>query len=118
MFFKKKKESEKDSKNSKQINVEVRLNYLGRKYIKIKKEEVIVRGNDCYCSSYDFLKWIIAKYRDSYCLFTDYREDKDYIYLITDGYFGLLCDTLEELRNLTVKEIEGKAYNIYMTSAR
>lgn len=115
MFFLR-KEKKKDPKNNEKNNVEEMLNYLDEKYIKIKKKEVIIRGNDCYCSS-DGLKWIVAKYKDSYCLFIGYYENKENIYLSTDGYYGLLCNTLEELRNLTVKEIEGHAYNIYMSFA-
>jgi len=122
LFRKTKKISEDNMKNNHtstidKISIEERLNYLGTKYIKIKKSEIVLQGTDCYCS-YDGLEWIVAKKDNSYWIYTEFREDKDFVYLITSGYCDHLCDSLDELRNLLVKEIEGKAYNIYMSWAR
>ena len=122
LFCKPKKISEVDTENNNtstidKISVEERLNYLDKKYIKIKKNEIVLQGTDCYCS-YDGLKWIVAKDNNNYLIYTDFREDGDFVYLITSGYCGYLCNSLDELRNLSVKEIEGEAYNIYMSFAR
>lgn len=106
----------KDSKKNEKNNEEELLKHLYDNCIKIRKKEVIIRGNDCYC--YDNLKWIVAKYKDDYCVFIGYFEDNEFIYFPTDEPFGFLCNTLEELRNLTVKEIESKVYTIYMTFSR
>ena len=120
MFFGKNKEKAlpKADTEKKQLSIEETLNYLGEKYIKVTKNEIILRGTDCYCRS-EGLKWAVAKGNDGgYWIYTAFREDSDFVYLMTDGSNGYLCGSLEELRNLSVKEIEGHAYNIYMTFAR
>ena len=44
----------------KQLSIKETLNYLGEKYIKVTKNEIILRGTDCYCRS-EGLKWAVAK---------------------------------------------------------
>lgn len=94
-------------------------------YKRIRKDSILMKGY--YCKSrYDgILNWLIEQDSESgdigmYTGFAcDYSDlDFEYTYISSDFYYGRIAKSLEDFRKLTINEIEGKAYNIYMTFAR
>lgn len=93
-------------------------------YKKIKKSLILMKGEDCYCRN-EGMSWVVTKDNSSAEIIMyvgwitfDEHTDTEFAYISADCYIGTVAKSLEEFRNMTIKDIEATAYNIYMTFAR